>query len=186
MFNFKKIGGQILVLLMTLLCALDVNEAVAQEMCGDIRCGPGQFCQNGSCVSNSLRNASFVADGMAGKKDCDEGYQKVNGKCEKIGTGANQKQSASAVSGCSSNQGIFSGLIETGSKVFNGLRDLIYVVAGFGIIGVAVGGFFGNLNWKWLGAIVISLVVIATTGELISAITGCENFTNAMIADTLK
>ncbi|MBQ8661765.1 MAG: hypothetical protein IJ482_05525 [Alphaproteobacteria bacterium] len=90
------------------------------------------------------------------------------------------------MTGCSSNQGIFSGLISTGSKVFNGLRDLIYVVAGFGIIGVAVGGFFGNLNWKWLGAIVISLVVIATTGELISAITGCENFTNAMITDTLK
>lgn len=101
-------------------------------------------------------------------------------------TNTNAKQSQSSVTGCSSNQGIFSGLIDTGRKVFNGLRDLIYVVAGFGIIGVAVGGFFGNLNWKWLGAIVISLVVIATTGELISAITGCENFTNAMITDTLK
>lgn len=100
--------------------------------------------------------------------------------------GSNGAVDQSKVTGCSSNQGIFSGLIDTGRDVFNGLRDLIYVVAGFGIIGVAVGGFFGNLNWKWLGAIVISLVVIATTGELISAITGCENFTNAMITNTLK
>ena len=73
----------------------------------------------------------------------------------------------------------FSGLWISGSKIFNGLRDLIYVVAGFGIIGVAVGGFFGNLNWKWLGAIVISLVVIASTGELINLITGCDGFTSA-------
>lgn len=100
--------------------------------------------------------------------------------------GTNVEQSASSVTGCSSNYGLFSGLIETGRKIFNGLRDLIYVVAGFGIIGVAVGGFFGNLNWKWLGAIVIALVVIATTGEIINMITGCDKFTAAMISDTLK
>lgn len=184
MFNFKKICK--LMLVAALFCILQINGGHAQERCGDITCPAGQFCQNGTCVSNSLRGASFVADGMAGKKDCDDGYQKINGKCEKITQVVNTEQSQSAVTGCSSNQGIFSGLINTGRKVFNGLRDLIYVVAGFGIIGVAVGGFFGNLNWKWLGAIVISLVVIATTGELISAITGCENFTNAMITDTLK
>ncbi|MBQ7285502.1 MAG: hypothetical protein IJW72_04550 [Alphaproteobacteria bacterium] len=176
MFNFKKIGGQMLVLLMTLLCALDVVEAKRTDMAPDGTRNPHE---------EVAATASAVDRNTCGGK-CDANTQKcVDGKCV-ARQGANQKQSASAVSGCSSNQGIFSGLIETGSKVFNGLRDLIYVVAGFGIIGVAVGGFFGNLNWKWLGAIVISLVVIATTGELISAITGCENFTNAMITDTLK
>lgn len=181
MFNFKKICK--LMLVAALFCILRAGETAARERCGDIFCPSGQFCLDGACVSNQLKKASFVAD----KNDkCDEGYQKVNNKCEKIKTGKNAEQSSSAVTGCSSNQGIFSGLINTGREVFNGLRDLIYVVAGFGIIGVAVGGFFGNLNWKWLGAIVISLVVIATTGELISAITGCENFTNAMITDTLK
>lgn len=100
--------------------------------------------------------------------------------------GGNAKQSQSAITGCSSDYGLFSGLITTGRTIFKGLRDLIYVVAGFGIIGVAVGGFFGNLNWKWLGAIVIALVVIASTGEIINMITGCENFTKSMITDTLK
>lgn len=126
-----------------------------------------------------------MADGMAGKKDCDDGYQKINGKCEKITQDTNMQQSNAAVTGCSSDYGLFSGLITTGRKIFKNLRDLIYVVAGFGIIGVAVGGFFGNLNWKWLGAIVIALVVIASTGEIINMITGCENFTKAMITDTL-
>ena len=87
---------------------------------------------------------------------------------------------------CGSNYGIFSELVQTGQLIFNRLRDLIYVVAGFGIIAVAVGGFFGNLNWKWLGAIVISLVVIATAGELIVLMTGCETFGSKLITNTLK
>ena len=100
--------------------------------------------------------------------------------------GSNTVVSPQQISACTSDYGMFSGLITAGGKIFRGLRELIYVVAGFGIIGVAVGGFFGTLNYKWLGAIVISLVIIATTGELINAITGCENFTAQVITDTLK
>ena len=87
---------------------------------------------------------------------------------------------------CGSDKGVFSELVMTGQKIFNRLRDLIYVVAGFGIIAVAVGGFFGNLNWKWLGAIVISLVVIATAGELIVLLTGCEQYGTSLITNTLE
>ena len=102
-----------------------------------------------------------------------------------VGAGTNSSPSDAAVTGCSSNYGLFSGLINTGNNIFKKLRDLIYVVAGFGIIGVAVGGFFGNINWKWLGAIIISLIVIASTGELINLITGCKNFTSEDITSTL-
>ncbi len=91
-----------------------------------------------------------------------------------------------AVTGCSINSGLFSGLLMTGQEIFTNLRELIFVVAGFGIIGVSVGGFFGNLNWKWLGAIMIALVVIASTGGIIQLITGCEDFGQAAITDTLK
>ena len=68
-------------------------------------------------------------------------------RCEQnTNAGTNTKAPEAHVTGCSSDYGLFSGLIKTGSDIFKGLRDLIYVVAGFGIIGVAVGGFFGNLN----------------------------------------
>ena len=69
------------------------------------------------------------------------------------------------------NAGLFSALIKSGTTIFNDLRELIYIVAGFGIIAVGVGGIFGNLNWKWFGAIIISLVVIASAGEIISLMT---------------
>ena len=152
-------------------------------------------------VKNPLVTAQKIATGTCTEdRDCGSGKICKNGKCElsaaatpqpvsttpTTGVAVNTTQSAGAVSGCSGNLGLFSGLITTGKTIFEGMRDLIYVVAGFGIIGVAVGGFFGNLNWKWLGAIIIGLVVIATTGELITAITGCTEFTSTMIQDTLK
>lgn len=99
---------------------------------------------------------------------------------------SNKTTSNLVLNGCGEGSGLFSGLVKTGSNIFLGLRDLIYVVAGFGIIGVAVGGFFGNLNWKWLGAIIIGLIVIASTGEIIATVTDCKQFTSTVIQDTLK
>lgn len=79
--------------------------------------------------------------------------------------------------------GLFSDLIDKGSDIFMGMRDIIYVVSGFGIIGVAIGGFFGTINWKWIGAIIVGLMVIATTAAFIQYITGEEV---GSITDTLK
>ncbi len=78
---------------------------------------------------------------------------------------------------------LFADLIAKGSEIFMGMRDIIYVVSGFGIIGVAIGGFFGTINWKWLGAIMIGLMVLASTAALVQYITGAEV---GKIEDTLK
>lgn len=109
--------------------------------------------------------------------------QSTGGSTPTVNSNSNTQQDATF---CGGGHGVFSELVVTGQKIFNRLRDLIYVVAGFGIIAVAVGGFFGNLNWKWLGAIVISLVVIATAGELIVLLTGCEQFGTSLITNTLE
>ena len=79
--------------------------------------------------------------------------------------------------------GLFGDLTKKGIEIFTGMRDIIYVVAGFGIIGVAIGGFFGNINWKWLGAIVIGLMVIGLTGGILTYIGGGDA---PAIEDTLK
>lgn len=188
MIKFNKIC-RILIVAAFLGCSLIgqcIDEAKAQNVStpsltqtqkdknGAITCSPA--CSSGyECICRS-------------ETQCECVIKKSNAEtqAQNAGAGTNTTQSASAVTGCSSDYGLFGGLIETGRKIFSGLRDLIYVVAGFGIIGVAVGGFFGNLNWKWLGAIIIALVVIATTGEIINMITGCDQFTQKMITDTLK
>lgn len=87
--------------------------------------------------------------------------------------------------GAGGNSGLFGDLIAKGAEIFKGIREIIYVVAGFGIIGVSVGGFFGNLNWKWLGAIIIGLMVIGLTGSIIEYV-GADGATVKEIGDTLK
>ena len=55
----------------------------------------------------------------------------------------------------------FSALKDAGKDIFTGLRRIIYPASAIGIICVCIGGFFGNINWKWLTAIVIGLIVIS-------------------------
>lgn len=55
----------------------------------------------------------------------------------------------------------FEALTGAGKTIFTGLRRIIYPASAIGIICVCIGGFFGNINWKWLTAIVIGLIVIS-------------------------
>ena len=81
---------------------------------------------------------------------------------------------------------LFSQLTKSGSTIFEGMKMIIYAVAGFGIVGVAIGGFFGNLNWKWLSAIIIGLLVIAMTAGILMYMTESDIKENAItIQDSL-
>ena len=66
---------------------------------------------------------------------------------------------------------VFENLTKTGGTIFEGMRKIIFAAAGFGIIAVALGGVFGVLNWKWLAAIIIGVVVIALTAGLLNYLT---------------
>lgn len=80
--------------------------------------------------------------------------------------------------------GLFGTLTAKGAEIFIGLREIIFAVAGFGITAVAIGGFFGAINWKWLSAIIIGLVVISTTSAIINYMVDSD-ITSGMITDTL-
>lgn len=80
---------------------------------------------------------------------------------------------------------LFGTLTDAGSKIFTGMREIIFAVSGFGIVAVAIGGFFGNLNWKWLSAIIIGLIVIATTAAIINYMVDSDAITSTQIQDTL-
>ena len=69
------------------------------------------------------------------------------------------------------NGGMFSGLTGSGETIFRGLRSIIYPASAIGIICVCIGGFFGNINWKWLMAIVVGLVIIASCSGLLELFT---------------
>lgn len=82
---------------------------------------------------------------------------------------------------------VFEDLTKTGSSIFEGMKKIIFASAGFGIIAVALGGIFGVLNWKWLAAIIIGIVVIAATAGILNymtAGTGADTSVSG-ITDTL-
>lgn len=80
---------------------------------------------------------------------------------------------------------LFEDLTEHGASIFTGMREIIYAVAGFGVVAIAIGGFFGTINWKWLTAIIIGLIVIATTASIINYMVDSNVITSDMITDTL-
>ena len=65
------------------------------------------------------------------------------------------------------------------------MREIVYAVSGFGIVAIAIGAFFGTINWKWLVAIIIGLVIMASAAELINYMVDSEVITDAMITNQL-
>lgn len=82
--------------------------------------------------------------------------------------------------------GLFCGLATHGGKIFSGMREIIFAASGFGVIAIALGSLFGAVNWKWLTAIIIGLLVIAATAGFINYLVGNQVVTTDMITDTLK
>lgn len=81
---------------------------------------------------------------------------------------------------------LFEDLSKHGGKIFTGMREIIYAVSGFGIIAIVIGAIFGNINWKWLTAIIIGLFVIAGTAAIINYMVEGTVVTQDMITDSLK
>lgn len=59
-------------------------------------------------------------------------------------------------------------------EVFNQVKTVFYVLAAFGLIGLAAAALLGKINWKWLWALVFGVAVVAGAGYIISFVTGSE------------
>ena len=98
---------------------------------------------------------------------------------------ANESTVSSSSTSSSSSGALFSDLTNKGVEIFGGMREIIYAVAGFGIMAVAIGGFFGVINWRWLASIIIGLMVIASASSLINYMVASEVISDSMITDSL-
>ena len=80
---------------------------------------------------------------------------------------------------------LFKDLAQHGGKIFGGMKEIIYAASGFGITAIVIGAIFGNINYKWLAAILIGLFVIAGTAGLINFMVGETVVSQETITDTL-
>lgn len=63
--------------------------------------------------------------------------------------------------------GVFQTLSTKGTTTFTNLRVIMFIVAGFGIIGMAAMAFFGKFDWRWTFSMGGGLIILAAAGGLI-------------------
>ena len=56
---------------------------------------------------------------------------------------------------------IWKSAFNTMVRVFNNVRTIVYVIGAFGLIGIAIGGIVGKINFKWLGYLAAGLAIVA-------------------------
>jgi type IV secretory pathway VirB2 component (pilin) len=57
-------------------------------------------------------------------------------------------------------------------NVFNSVKTIIFVVGGFGLVGIAWAAIFGKINWKWFAALAVGLAIVAAAASIINYATG--------------
>lgn len=67
--------------------------------------------------------------------------------------------------------GLFQEAYETLYHTFTQVRTIVYVTAGFGLIGVAVAAISGKLPWRWLAMISVALFTLAVAEKIVLYVT---------------
>jgi len=60
------------------------------------------------------------------------------------------------------------------ANLFRSVKLIIYVLAGFGLVGIAFQAIKGRLRWGWLAGLTVGLFVLAAAGALVEYATGSE------------
>lgn len=62
---------------------------------------------------------------------------------------------------------IFKTVTRRAARIIVGLKPIVYIFAGFGLIAFAFAAIFNKISWKWFGNIAIGLFLVANMGRLI-------------------
>lgn len=58
------------------------------------------------------------------------------------------------------------------SNVFENVRTVIFILGGFGLVGVAFAAIFGKINWKWFAALAVGLAILAAANAVVQYAAG--------------
>ncbi len=60
-------------------------------------------------------------------------------------------------------------------ETFQNSRSVIFIVGGFGLIGLGFAAIFGKVQWKWLAALACGLAIVAVAGQVVDYVTRDQN-----------
>jgi hypothetical protein len=72
-------------------------------------------------------------------------------------------------------------------KVFNSIKMIIFIVGGFGLVGIAWQAIWGKMKWTWFAGLAVGLAMLAAASAIVNYATG-DNMSagsnNAKVTDT--
>lgn len=57
-------------------------------------------------------------------------------------------------------------------RIFNHVKMIIFVVGGFGLVGIAFQAIFGKVKWTWFAGLAVGLAILAAAGAIVNYATG--------------
>lgn len=63
-------------------------------------------------------------------------------------------------------------------NTFQAVKTIIFVVGGFGLVGIAFAAIFGKVNWKWFAGLAVGLAILAAAGSIVNYATGDSDATS--------
>ncbi|MDR1026575.1 MAG: TrbC/VirB2 family protein [Lactobacillus sp.] len=59
-------------------------------------------------------------------------------------------------------------------NVFENVKTIIFIVGGFGLVGLAFAAIFGKVKWNWFAALAVGLAILAAAGSIVEYATGSK------------
>ena len=69
-------------------------------------------------------------------------------------------------------------------SVFDSVKTIIFIIGGFGLVGLAWAAVFGKVNWKWFASLAVGLAILAAASSIVEYATGSTEATTAGMTTT--
>ena len=56
--------------------------------------------------------------------------------------------------------------------MFRHVKSIIFIVGGFGLVGIAFQAIFGKVKWSWFAGLAVGLAILAAAGAIVNYATG--------------
>lgn len=81
---------------------------------------------------------------------------------------------ATPAAGTGGGGSVFTTITDRMLVTFQNSRSVIFIVGGFGLIGLGFAAIFGKVQWKWLAALACGLAIVAVAGQVVDYVTRAD------------
>ena len=85
----------------------------------------------------------------------------------------------------SANNGLMNVAAGKAVTMFNHVKMIIFVIGGFGLVGIAFQAIFGKVKWTWFAGLAVGLAILAAAGAIVNYAANSDTATGTNFGDSL-